>query len=93
MPGEQLGKKPRAGNPTTGDVKTRELFKALPFQRMHHPSGTLHLVQLSEESTGSGLCGAIPRGTRHSRSKRDSFTGISSPDLTALGQSSLGNGA
>ena len=59
------------GTPTAGHVKTRKLFKALPFQRVHQPSGALHLVQVWEESTGSGLCGAVRRGTRHSMSKRE----------------------
>ena len=32
---------------STADVKPRKLFKALPFQRVHHPSSVLHLGRVN----------------------------------------------
>ena len=92
MPGEQLWKKPRAGNPTTGDVQTRD------FSKLFHPEAAPSF-RCPTLGSAVGRINRIwtlwchPEGGPGTPGSKEVHLLAHPPGLTALGQSSRGNGA
>lgn len=61
--GEDSWKETASGNPTPGDLETRDHAKALPAQQAHCCLGALGLGELQEGPPGFGDWGPVSTGT------------------------------